>query len=67
LEYEKKNKRITLEDFILIYSIGEGAFAKVYLGYLKGNLNDWKKHTYAIKQMKKKLVKDKQLEQNLTL
>ena len=37
------------------------------MGYLRGNLSDWKKHTYAIKQMKKQLVKEKQLEQSITL
>lgn len=44
---------MTLDDFVIIYSIGEGTFSKVYLGCLRGNIEEWKKNTYAIKQIKK--------------
>ncbi|CAD8209860.1 unnamed protein product [Paramecium pentaurelia] len=59
---EQNQKRVGLEDFIMLATVGKGAFGKVYKVKKKDN-----QKIYAIKCINKKLIFDSKLESNALL
>jgi len=63
----KTPKTFVFENFTIGYLIGSGHFAQVFLGCVKGSLNDKNAKLFAIKQMKKSAIHSKKLGKNINL